>query len=685
MRVFFYLFLLIFPSLAPAAPIRVQTGEHPGFTRMVFRIAPGSEWALGRIETGYGLRIAADDGYDLHGFFDLIPKTRIAEIVQNRAGEFDFVVPCDCRAEGFLVGEDVLVIDVSDGPPLSSSRFEERIVNATTPSPYVIGNQPILPLIATLPTVSLASSLSDLPEGSILEPLEPNASSFDEDLIALEGSISQSLASGLSQGVLALGRPEGEANGFDNTLRQQLRETRVGVPGINARTNLDTNAIPDDTQFPEAQSGSQCLPSAFFDVGEWADERPFSVQIAGARKGIISEVDRIDEDAVLRLARIFVFFGFGQEAIRTLDLDGVRSQERTYLIQIAHIIDADGKKTDLFEQEVSCQSPSALWAVLAAQDGPMDAQVNRAAVLGAFKALPEHLQRHLGPRLSARFVAIGDHDAALQVLDAGRDTTSKTLDASLAEATLDQAMGEAHSASETIAAAVRENSRVTPEVMITFMREAIENNTKIGPENFVLADALRFENAHLPVAGDLLDVQVRGYLMQQNFAQAAQLISQGETALGSARHQLLQDALARQATADMHDADFLSFAFETSPEIFSSQERSMIAYRLVVLGFEGRADLFALIDPQAANPANLVQPPDDHDENPDQAQPSVLELVTPSDPPLRATLRAMLVDETEIAPQHPTLAHGRQLLSQSQLTRETLETILQRFPPPDDQ
>jgi hypothetical protein len=682
MRAFLVFLALMLPHLAVAAPIRVQTGEHPGFTRMVFRIAKGSEWTLGRTETGYGLRIPEGDGYDLQGFFDLIPKTRIADIVQNRSGEFEFVVPCDCRAEGFLVGDDVLVIDVSDGSPLSSSRFEERIVNSDDRLPYIIENTPILPVISTMSPLRSLTLISDAPDVPTVEPPALDIESFDADLAALENSISQSLASGLTQGVLALGQPDDEEISIDHALREQLRAAQLGVPGINARTNLDTNAIPDAALFPATQSGDQCLPSSFFDVGEWADERPFSDQIGEARKSIISEVDRIDEVAVLRLARLFVFFGFGQEAIRTLDLDGVRSQERAYLIQIAHIIDGDGKQSQLFDEEVSCQSPSALWAVLTDQEGAMDAQVNRAAVLSAFKALPEHLQRHIGPRLSTRFAAIGDHDAALQVLDAGRDNAAKTLDATLAEASLDLALGEAQSASETIATTIRENSRVSPEAMIVFMNEAIASNSEIKPEDFILADALRFENARAPIAGDLLAVQIGGHLMQGDFEQASKLLSQGEAALGSERFQELQDALASQSTADMEDSEFLSFAFNTPPDTFSPQEREKIARRLVELGFGARADLFAeIVQQEAVSPSPTIHGPGLGE----WAQGNWTQLATSPDPLLQAVASAMLVDETQVSSNEPTLAQGRDLLSQSQATRETLETILQRFPSPDAQ
>ncbi len=696
------LVLVILPLAVAAAPIHVQTGEHPQFTRMVFRITPGTDWVLGRAEAGYLLRLPSDKDYDLRGFYDLIPKDRIAEITQPRAGELQFSVPCDCRAEAFLVDDDVLVIDVSDGPPLPSSPFERRLDTSETAArpvgqPYVFPDQAIFPVIGVpqieLPRVQDVEA--NLPQEVLAS--ERSATAFEDELNELETSIVASLAEGLSQGVLEQDLPvRTDAGDIEATVREELHGAQAAVPGIGTRTNRDIAAIPEDPPTLATQTGKQCLPALYFDVPNWGNELPFSAQIALGRRDVFTDAGLADETAVLRLAQTYVYFGFGQEALRTLELDGVHSQERIYLSQIAQIIDGDLVAKELFEEQVSCASPVALWALLANGDGPLDAQLNRAATLSGFKALPVHLQRHIGPMLSERFVRLGDHDGALQALDVSRDDVAKTLDTTLAEASLDHAMGDDAGVQSALAVVAREDPRVTPKVMIEFLNVAIENNTEITQSDYVLVDALRFENAHLPVSGDLAYAQARAYFMQGEIDQAAKLIMDESVVLGPERVQKLNDELAMRAVRSLDDATFLVFAFDHPPERFSAVARHSVSERLSALGFLTRATAFVPPDDAVQTlpaDAEIPLPPtvlDDSqgagqgaDEIASWGQGNWQQLTTSSDPILQAASEAMLSREDNTQSGTP-LASSRELLSRSQETRETLDAILNRFPLPND-
>ncbi|SFR51885.1 hypothetical protein SAMN04488005_2483 [Yoonia tamlensis] len=681
------LLLVLAPCTAMAAPVRVLTGEHAQFTRMVFRIAPGSEWTLGRADDGYMLLLPTSQSYDLQGFFDRIPKDRIAQITQPRAGEFVFDVPCDCRAEAFLVGDDVLVIDVSDGSPLASSPFEQRLDAsdiAATPvaQPYVVPENAIFPVFGASPlqTAPPPAPLNDVAVARA-EPA-PVPQAFDADLSALETSIVASLAQGLTQGVLAQDlQNAGNVAGIDETIRDALRAAHTAIPGIGTRTNQDENARPITPEIAKTQSGQRCLPAAYFDIPNWGDAQPFSTQLAQARSEIVTEVGQPDETAVLRLARTYVYFGFGREALRTLEIDGVRSQERTYLAQIARIIDAERAQQNLFAEQVSCSSSVALWAALAIKDGPMDAQLDRAAVLHAFKALPIHLQRHIGPMLSERFIAIGDHDGALQTLDAGRGADTKTLDATLAEAELDHALGNETSVEIAVATAVRENARITPDVMIAFLTDAVENNREIEDSDFMLADALRFEHAHLPIAGDLTYAQGRGYLMQGNIDQLQRLIAEESDALGDVRVLALNDALASFFVQSNEDAAFLTFAFDASPENYSDDAASDIAARLVELGFPERAVVFVPENGFTPEIGEVVAGVIGAASALPQS-PRIIDTPSSVSPPagLQGVTSEQVLNNVLDAP----LSNGRYLLTQSQETRESLATILSQFPAPND-
>ena len=111
---------------APAETVKVQTGEHPGFTRLVLQLARPTAWAVGRTGTGYGLRLGrADVALDLTRSFDRIPRTRVASMTTNFSGlALQVTVGCICHVQAFDYGPGIVVIDVLDGPPPPLSRFE---------------------------------------------------------------------------------------------------------------------------------------------------------------------------------------------------------------------------------------------------------------------------------------------------------------------------------------------------------------------------------------------------------------------------------------------------------------------------------------------------------------------------------------------------------------------------------
>ena len=114
---------------APAETVKVQTGEHPGFTRLVLQLARPTAWAVGRTGTGYGLRLGrADVALDLTRSFDRIPRTRIASMTTNFSGTaLQVTVGCVCHVQAFEQGPGIVVIDVLDGPPQPLSRFETAL------------------------------------------------------------------------------------------------------------------------------------------------------------------------------------------------------------------------------------------------------------------------------------------------------------------------------------------------------------------------------------------------------------------------------------------------------------------------------------------------------------------------------------------------------------------------------
>ena len=582
---------LVWLGPAVAAPARVQTGEHADFTRVVVIIPADANWQLGRSDTGYLLRLPGVDGFATDDFFDLIPKDRITAVSQDPAtGELRLDLNCVCNADAFLDRPTVLVIDIRDGPAAPGSSFETMLdaqlaaLDSATPEDR-LELAPILPLFA-VPGPEIVGPPTDLPSlvGPPVDQLEPEIdASRAPDLAALENSVVESLGRALSLGLLEAD-PDRPAPFGD-----MPEMSNAPAPGMRVSTGVDRAAIPEDPFAPLTQQGDACVPGAYFDVVNWGDDRPFSDQISAARAQLTLEFDRVDEDAVTALARTFVYFGFGREAVQVLALDALMSQERLYLAAMAKIIDGDPVDPVLFAQQVSCQSEVALWAALASPEGALDARLHRQSVLRTFNALPPALQAHLAPRLSERFLAIGDSDAAMQTLDAVNAIPDPPLAADLANAELSRALGDEGAATAALERIADTDARVSPEAMIRLLTDAVRDDRPVRENDLILADALRFENATLPIAADLAVAQARAFLHLRDFSAAQALIDDLDGDLDDARHAALGDEFARRAASDMPDGDFLVYAFGDDARNLPAATENLLARRLLSLGFAAQA------------------------------------------------------------------------------------------------
>lgn len=130
--------LLVAAAALPAraqegARVRVLSGEHGGFTRLAMVLPEAPRWQFGRIDDGYGLRIAepADIAFDIAEVWNLIDRRRIAALTPITGG-LNIALGCPCHAEAFVDGERVLVIDIRPGPPPGESPFEATLLPLAT-------------------------------------------------------------------------------------------------------------------------------------------------------------------------------------------------------------------------------------------------------------------------------------------------------------------------------------------------------------------------------------------------------------------------------------------------------------------------------------------------------------------------------------------------------------------------
>lgn len=127
-RVLIFISLSLFPVMAIAETVVLRSGEHADFSRIVVQFSSSVNWSFGRSDNGYELRTdALGTEFDTSEIFDLIPRTRISEVSSPGPGRLVLAVSCDCSGDVFEIRSGRLVLDIKDGAPDSSSRFEAAL------------------------------------------------------------------------------------------------------------------------------------------------------------------------------------------------------------------------------------------------------------------------------------------------------------------------------------------------------------------------------------------------------------------------------------------------------------------------------------------------------------------------------------------------------------------------------
>jgi len=108
---------LLLPLAALAQPVRVTSGEHDGFTRLVLDYGSPQDWQVGRTLDGYALRLTGPTPtYDLTGVYDLIGRGRLAAVWVDPATQaLRIGIGCACHAQPFEFRPGIVVIDLKDG------------------------------------------------------------------------------------------------------------------------------------------------------------------------------------------------------------------------------------------------------------------------------------------------------------------------------------------------------------------------------------------------------------------------------------------------------------------------------------------------------------------------------------------------------------------------------------------
>lgn len=711
---------LLFPAAALAREIAIRSGEHDTFSRLVVNIGEGTQWRLVDTDTGAELELSDPQvAYDTTDVLDRLPANRLTAVVDRGDGVLGLEIGCaPCHVDPFIWRPGYLVLDIADGPDPNRSATR-RTMRAS----------PVrLPLLSA---TALDEPAFLLP-GAFMTPARSAPSPDNTETVQVEG-MAQELARAVAAGYLtpsvegAIPQPERASRpvpqasdplGPDDT--GTTIEPTVRRPGMTLGNALDRDLAAVNDMLAESMDVT-CLGDAVFDIATWVEDEHFTARIADLRAGLVSEVDRPSDAAARRLARGYLYFGFGREAAAVLSsLHG--DPEAEVLQEIAWIVDDLPGERSVLAAQVGCENGAAPWILLSGAI-PLG-KLDRNAVIRSFRLLPEQLQAHLGARLARAFLDAGDVDGAVLVFGAvrGRDA-ARTPEAQRMEAALLEAGGDAGAAIGVLTPKVGE--RPDPASLIRLIDLTIEAGTAPTDGDMILADSLMQEYRGTAEEPALAAAKLRAHIARSEWQLAYKLQQNHRDQWSDDRYRDMADRLYLGLADAAPAPDFLQIAFEDLPGDLSPHTLNSLAKRLLASGFPERAldllrgptqgaamgerrylraeaalqlrqnrdallhlsgmtdaraedlrarAMFAMGDHRGA----LMAHPDRQNPEADFRAGAWGRLATSDDPVLRAAAEQALAQPDLSAMQ--TLAERRAALEQARETRRAITDLLERFP-----
>lgn len=639
---------LLFAGSARAETVQVRSGEHPGFSRLVLALDTPSEWTFFKIDGGYRLRFVRKDiTPDTSGIFRLIPRDRIADAIAEPDGSLRLEVNCACHSESFEVSEGRIVIDIRDGADGETAPSEPAANTDVIARPAFLPLSPratgavdlgwaeaaaaprtALPVMGTfLPASSERQSENSLHEAephpaplaavtnvSDRHAIEQSAGEetsqpSDAELTALRDQILKQLSRAATQGLVS---PDVELPSLPTDVRpaqaQHEPPERLappppdGAPGLRIQTSVDRDR-PDRPAPLQTSEGRNCPPERFFDLPAWGGDHTPATLIAMRRTGVVEEFDRVNAQRLDALIRAYLHIGFGAEARALRNEMGVDLPGAPYYAAIARIVDGETPHPQILPAEtMACDTPVAMWAVLAHPDLSKGTAVNTGAVLSAFSALPLPLRHHLGDDLVKRFTGAGDRQTASQLRNAVlRAPGEAGPEAEMMQAYLDISVGHQAKADHRLKEIAQQDRVHGAEALALLLETRNAGGIPADGSDLASADALATEYRGTPLGARLQRAWAISSAYSGDFATAFTALGQAEGENRTA----LAIALADTLTTRGPDAAFLRYTLalidSEDAQALPADLSTRAAERLSGLGFVEPAE--TLLGPPGSDEA----------------------------------------------------------------------------------
>ncbi len=643
---------------ARAQTIRVSSGEHADFSRLVVAFRQPVDWTFGKVEGGFELRSNARDvTFLLSTIFDLIPRDRIKSVTDLGEGRLFLEVSCPCFADAFALPRGQVVLDIKDGAPSGESLLfnkplpplpgEEKnpvqVAQQNQPTPGApsapINPEPIsVPITLSaseirrgLPLLPVNYRLSTAGDGGDAMPAVPTVkeepmtpavppenrskevappipgqeigatSRVSETEQVLLEQISRGAAQGLLEADISIPvlpaaedlKTQDQEEGQQEPVAQP-KEVEVAPitpeSHVIVQTAIDREILADTIPDPVTEQGLRCPENEMFDIMSWGGEIRSGVDLASYRNRLLGEFDIAQPEAIIKLAKYYIFLTFGAEASALLNQYNDELGDVEYLKILADIMNRGSSPQGYaFAPFIECNSSAAMWAVLAQERLGSTHSINGPAIVSAFSELPVHLRRFLGPDMITRLIDAGELDLAYSLRNAlVRGEEEKSPGASFIEAQLAIDEGNVQLAEQNLGELISNDAESSPEAIRDLVELKISQEKTVTESEIALLASYAFEQRGTDLGSVLQALEVKALAYTSRFHEAfsrlSELEKRGEMPPETKDGLLIDlvESLASKGT----DAQFLRYILPVISAIqFPDETRIHVGQRLSELGF----------------------------------------------------------------------------------------------------
>lgn len=600
----------LFPHLLSANPIPVRTGDHDNFTRVVLSVPSSKNWV--EEVSGRTIIIKISDhkvGFDTSRAFDRIGRDRISSFKANPSN-LEIQMRCDCTVESYRTVKNLIVLDIFN---------QSSVVNANLQVDQIdfahLGARnlqlPKTPKEEFEVNVSSAQKEPSEDVGQVRNKIKnaTETSSIIENGGSLRGAreiLLQEFGSSATRGILSISSalPTGEERSpqidlsiFSENLEDSLERSEVGSPNIEISSSSDLLNTSAAQQL--IQSSGFCADADLLQISQWGEKSSPISEVGKLRSEIFDELQQVEPQEVLKLAKLYLHLGFGAESVATLNLVPSLKKNHPELYAIAEILEFSKSLNEKFFKAMeSCNSAAAMWALFTNNISTIrSAEVNTDAVIFALNDLPISLRENLAPIISNQLLALDLHaaaDLALRTLERSRKLSG--VDVVLARSDLNAVDNSPKEFEKNLEYVINSNTLQSAEALIKLIDLEFENSGQISKQQLLLASAYTMELRHHDLFHEIKRAFIIALTMNEEFSRSIKLLEGYVKEKPKFLTDDFQNRIVQYLTKHSTVEDFLLFTFDTlDRKTFNLNASTMekISERLEGLGFLEQAVSFS--------------------------------------------------------------------------------------------